>query len=331
VQAPVHKAIDWLINKAVGLVKAAGKFLGFGKDKKNAGKADGRSSEEKNQVLHTAIEEALSIARRGVTRQALDQALPEIAQRHGLRSLQTVDHGEESYRIHGELNPTEDSKDLPKVLKVEQAVADIRRKLASRKDKIEISVATLEEARAVIAQAFPVAQEMPSPTPGSAYQSQVDTRNLQEFREFRKKALAFHVDVQRYRVSEIRSRLMQEIREVTELRDHAHKEMQYHRSNPEWAARNEGHLRVSERNFNEHSERWKNLTDIFNNLSQHEEQWKKLEREGVLYGHATVDPDESHHRTNPHVNVEGRTQVETRTEKFEFSIKVAIYVRRTQG
>ncbi len=33
VQAPVGKAIDWLINKAVSLVKKVGKFLGFGKGK----------------------------------------------------------------------------------------------------------------------------------------------------------------------------------------------------------------------------------------------------------------------------------------------------------
>jgi hypothetical protein len=48
VQAPVHKAIDWLINKAVGLVKAAGKFLGFGKDKKD--KEKGEDSDEKKHA-----------------------------------------------------------------------------------------------------------------------------------------------------------------------------------------------------------------------------------------------------------------------------------------
>jgi Domain of unknown function (DUF4157)/DNA/RNA non-specific endonuclease len=34
IQAPVNKAIDWVIQKAYNLVKAAGKLLGFGKDKK---------------------------------------------------------------------------------------------------------------------------------------------------------------------------------------------------------------------------------------------------------------------------------------------------------
>ncbi|MBD2503797.1 eCIS core domain-containing protein [Anabaena azotica] len=40
VQAPVGKAIDWLIQKAYDLVKAAGKLLGFGKDKKDEREAD---------------------------------------------------------------------------------------------------------------------------------------------------------------------------------------------------------------------------------------------------------------------------------------------------
>ena len=35
VQAPVSKAIDWVINKAYNLVKKAGKLLGFGKEKKD--------------------------------------------------------------------------------------------------------------------------------------------------------------------------------------------------------------------------------------------------------------------------------------------------------
>jgi hypothetical protein len=34
IQAPINKAIDWVINKAVQLVKAAGKLLGFGKEEK---------------------------------------------------------------------------------------------------------------------------------------------------------------------------------------------------------------------------------------------------------------------------------------------------------
>lgn len=37
IQAPVHAAVKWLITKAVALIKAAGKLLGFGKDDKEKG------------------------------------------------------------------------------------------------------------------------------------------------------------------------------------------------------------------------------------------------------------------------------------------------------
>jgi hypothetical protein len=40
IQQPVHAAVKWLITKAVALIKAAGKLLGFGKDDKEKAKAD---------------------------------------------------------------------------------------------------------------------------------------------------------------------------------------------------------------------------------------------------------------------------------------------------
>ena len=40
IQAPVNKMIDWVINKAVALVKAVGKLLGFGKKDDKAGDGD---------------------------------------------------------------------------------------------------------------------------------------------------------------------------------------------------------------------------------------------------------------------------------------------------
>jgi hypothetical protein len=278
--------------------------------------------------VHAAVAEAMAVARRrGTTREAVDRALPEIARRHRLRSLQTVDHGESSYRIHGELNPIEDSDDLPKTLTVARAVAEVRRQLGARSTQIAISVASLDDAQAVIAQALPAATQVPSPTAGSAYQSQTDLANIEAFRALRRTALAYHVDIQRYRVSEIRAGLLQETREVTAQRDRARTEMQYHRDNPEWSLRHQDNLRQIERNLTDFGTRLRNLQEIEANRAQHEAEWLRLEREGVLLGHATVDADESHHRTNPHVNVEGRTTVTTRTETFALFIKLAIYVR----
>jgi hypothetical protein len=55
VQAPVHKAIDWLVNKAYNLVKAAGKLLGFGKSKDD--KPDEHDDLEKQKKIDAGIKE----------------------------------------------------------------------------------------------------------------------------------------------------------------------------------------------------------------------------------------------------------------------------------
>jgi hypothetical protein len=325
VRAPVDKAIDFVINWIVTTAKNLFKAL-FGKKDKSA-QPDTRTPEEKQRALQEGIAAALAIAtRRGTTREAVERALPPIAQRLQLRVLRTVDHGESSYRIHGEVNPEDDSRDLPKVLTVERAVALARRNMNAGQEQFELSVASVEDARAVIAQVFPAAREMPSPTAGSPYQSAIDARNIEAFREFRQRALAFHIDVQRYNVAEIRNRLREEIGEVTANRNRARTEIKYHDDHPAWSARNQDSRRGSERNLGAATERLGNLQDIMNNLSSHQPEWAKLEKEGVLLGHATVDPAESRHRTNPHVNVEGRVQWANRVETLELFIKVAIYV-----
>ena len=53
-QSPVNKAIDWVITKAVALVKAAGKLLGFGKEKE---KETHSSDPEKDAKITAALAE----------------------------------------------------------------------------------------------------------------------------------------------------------------------------------------------------------------------------------------------------------------------------------
>jgi Domain of unknown function (DUF4157) len=335
IRAPIDRALDRVVTWVVAQARRLGRLLVAGAQRaigpSQAAAATGpdtRSPEEKRAAVHAAVTEAMAIARRrGTAREAVERALPEIARRHRLRSLLTVDHGESSYRIHGELNPIEDSEDLPKILTVQRAVVELRRQLSARSTQIAISVASLEDAQTVIAQALPAAAQVPSPTAGSAYQSQTDLANIEAFRALRRTALIYHVDIQRYRVGEIGARLLQETRDVTAQRDRARTEMQYHRDNPEWSLRHQDNLRQIERNLTDFGTRLRNLQEIEANRAQHEIEWLRLEREGVLLGHATVNADESHHRTNPHVNVEGRTNVTTRTETFDLFIKLVIYVR----
>jgi hypothetical protein len=50
IRAPINAAIDWVINKAVQLVKAAGKLFGFGRDKEGIG--DGGQSERHGRAVY---------------------------------------------------------------------------------------------------------------------------------------------------------------------------------------------------------------------------------------------------------------------------------------
>jgi hypothetical protein len=149
---------------------------------------------------------------------------------------------------------------------------------------------------------------------------------MAEFRAFRDSALAFHVDLRPYRVSEIGPHLRAEIEKVTEQRDRATTEMAYHKAHGAWSTRNQENLRDIERNLNATSERLENLQEIEGSLSERQQAWARAEGEGLLYGHETVDKDESKHRTNPHVNVAGPT-VSTKTETFKLFLKLTIYVR----
>ncbi len=55
IQEPVHEAVKWLITKAVALIKAAGKLLGFGKEDKEA-----KDEKEAAHPVYDAVEEALA-------------------------------------------------------------------------------------------------------------------------------------------------------------------------------------------------------------------------------------------------------------------------------
>jgi hypothetical protein len=325
VRDKVDKAIDaalaWVVTKAKALfAKLFGK-----KDKKD--QKDDRTLEEKLQALHQGIAEGFRIAKRpGATRESVDRELPRITKKFRLRVLNTVDIGTDQYRIHGEVNPDENSEALPKTLTIQQALSTIRQKLKTSTEKFEISVSTLEDAKTVISSAFPKATQVPSPTPGSAYESQADAKNKADFDEFRQESLAYHIDIAPYKVGEIRAFLAKEVSEVKASLERSRTEMQYHTDHPVWSERHKENKLAIGKNINKFKERLKNLSSIQSNLVRHEPEWRRLEQEGVLYGHSTVE--KSPHRTNPHINIAGPLQVETQTTKLELYIKVAIYVQK---
>ncbi len=112
VQAPVGKAIDWLINKAYSLVKKAGKLLGIGKGKE--GQPDHRTDAQKLADLDKAVQDANIALEEEGRRDIAERRLAEIKKRYNLtRADIVVDERKKGTTIfHAELeiNPVAKSK-----------------------------------------------------------------------------------------------------------------------------------------------------------------------------------------------------------------------------
>ncbi len=107
---PVNKAIDWVINLAVKGVKAIGSALGFGKKDETP---DERTQEEKARDVHLAVADAQALAKNPeVTKQQLQEELSPIREKYRLTSLELVEIAEDKFKIHGEINPEDDSPEF---------------------------------------------------------------------------------------------------------------------------------------------------------------------------------------------------------------------------
>jgi len=131
IQAPVNKAIDWVIGKARGLFKfivdkakgLAGKVgnkLGLGKNKGAAG-PDERTMEQKQADLDAGVAEADALLRdKKMTVDEVKKHLPTIRARHRMTSLEVIvdskSEDSELVHVHGEVNPQKDGTPTPKTL-----------------------------------------------------------------------------------------------------------------------------------------------------------------------------------------------------------------------
>jgi hypothetical protein len=108
----VNMAIDWVINKAVSLVKAVGSML-FGKEEKKEEKPDERSQEEKERDVKQAVADGRALAKTSeITKQEIEEKLPAIREEYRLTTLALVETGEGKFKIHGEINPEDDSPEF---------------------------------------------------------------------------------------------------------------------------------------------------------------------------------------------------------------------------
>ncbi|QZZ22010.1 DUF4157 domain-containing protein [Leptothermofonsia sichuanensis E412] len=114
VQAPVGKAIDWVINKAYNLVKSAGKLLGIGKDKN---KPDPRTEKQKLADLRAALKEAKTIGDNdSLSLKEVKKRIQSVKEKYQLQELKLVVDkvGKEGTTLHfeGKINPEEKSESV---------------------------------------------------------------------------------------------------------------------------------------------------------------------------------------------------------------------------
>jgi hypothetical protein len=107
IRAPINKAIDWVIHKAVAIVKKVGKFLGLGKKEVEPGKPLNPEHDAKVEAgLHAIdVEEAAQKKPDGVLEQeAAEKIAVKVRRAHPIfKSIQVIaegDHWTYDYRAH---------------------------------------------------------------------------------------------------------------------------------------------------------------------------------------------------------------------------------------
>jgi hypothetical protein len=143
-QGPVHKAIDWLINKAMGLVKAAGKLLEVGKGKDEKGDRgekskgidnqtkqpqgpDERTRDQKDQDVIRAVHQAnIFLGGSNHTAQAIQNHFLKLKDTFRLTKLEIRFRKGSNIQIHGEVNPSRDEEfTFPLIDKINKSILDI--------------------------------------------------------------------------------------------------------------------------------------------------------------------------------------------------------------
>jgi uncharacterized protein YbjQ (UPF0145 family) len=105
IREPINAAIDWVINKAVDLVKAVGSVVGIGEKKKDEDRP--KDVQERWSLGTKAIRTALVGSKPGATDKAkVDAALSAIQIEYGFKEL-TVEHTGAEWKVHALMNPEE--------------------------------------------------------------------------------------------------------------------------------------------------------------------------------------------------------------------------------
>ncbi len=112
VQAPVGKVIDSVVGTIVKAGKKVWSKLKSGKKKDGA--PDTRTAQQKQQALGQAKQAADTEMRKpNATRQSVEAALPKIKDTFQLKTIALVPASTGKFRTHLEINPTDDTSELP--------------------------------------------------------------------------------------------------------------------------------------------------------------------------------------------------------------------------
>jgi Domain of unknown function (DUF4157) len=153
VQGPVYSAIDWLIHKAMGLVKAAGKLFGVGKGKDEKG--DDRTEQQKKNDLDGALSDSKKLLKNeALSLKEIRGKLPKIQDQYRLKTLILVasegDNNKEIAHVKGSINPEgETDKEIREVIKTVRR-SDLFYKESSVSDgKLEVNFYARSEGKEV--------------------------------------------------------------------------------------------------------------------------------------------------------------------------------------
>jgi hypothetical protein len=119
IRNPINEAIDWVINKAVDLVKAAGSAIGglFGKkDKPESSKEQDPVKAGKVAAGIAALREAIAAHEKEgkLTRQAADQVVSEVRQQHTVFKSLSIRDAQDRWVFVYTASPEEEGAEAPK-------------------------------------------------------------------------------------------------------------------------------------------------------------------------------------------------------------------------
>ncbi len=120
IQEPINAAIDWVINKAVAFVKAAGKLLGFGKDK-DPEKEKADKEERLDKGVNAAEKAVNKFAGKPVGKVVLTPLLAGIKLMYRMESLEVVQVGD-YWAVEGVVNPRRTKKTEAKYQAIAQTL-----------------------------------------------------------------------------------------------------------------------------------------------------------------------------------------------------------------